>query len=182
MTRVLPAIEDKRTYSLANVDEQALRTHVQSYLRFLRVETASLEARLIIRFLCVYHFEGYGVDTKERASGWVISGETPFLFLSDEEISNPFEALALYAWFELPWVRAKGVDDPPGSIPDYRLPPNWDLMTFNGSYETSGLSKVESFIAWKLIPAYQAEIVHPEIRERCKRRGWFREDLYGARE
>lgn len=160
------------TAEIADADPVLCEAWARDYIEtFIGCALADLRMDLLARFIAVFHYRG--VRDERALGGWIVTGNMPLLSLSDEEISTPIEALAIYAYFLIPWLDAKGQVAECDDLPDYRVPPDWQLLTLNGTYEDSRIDAITSFISWRLIEANESEIVHPEIREYCYRRGWL---------
>jgi hypothetical protein len=155
-----------------SLDEATARA--QSFLDFIGFEARELNCELYFRFMAVFRFRAACKTTNRITSGWVIGGSAPHLRLSDEEISTPIEALAIYSFFLRHWADMKGVPQADGSVPEYRLPPDWELVTYEGFLETQ-LGSYQSYFSWVLAKANKDSIVHPEIYAMCEKRGWFYE-------
>lgn len=165
------------TQDIPDADPEQMEALTRSFLTHDgQLELENLELRLAIRFLNVFHFRGRYWSDGEPYSGWVVGGNCPFLEFNDDEIETPMEALAMYSWFIMIWAMKKGVDDPPGSIPVYRVAPNWEPLSFFPGFDESRIGAITSFIGWKLVGEYLDEIRHPEVRARCIQRGWFNAD------
>lgn len=146
----------------------------KSLLQFLDVDHAELELSLLVHFVGVCHFKGKDRQTGRNATGWIVGGGLPHLELSDNEIKTPIEALAIYALYEKTWLDAKGIPKDDGSVPIYRVPPKWTPLTFSPGWEVWRMGALTSFLAWTLVRKNADALMHPEIRERCMRRGWIK--------
>lgn len=161
-TDSMPLISDEKGEELA-----------KSYLIHKQVEGLTLlSLEFKSHFLHVYYFEAYEIG-KGRTQGWIIGGGAPHLLYGSREIQTALEALALYTLHLSPWLDAKGVDSPESSIPDYALPPDWQLVDYWHGFKASRLGGISNHIAWKVLGKFHKEILHPEIRERCQSRGWI---------
>lgn len=158
--------------SFPEISQDEATDRARSFLDFIGFEARELTCELYFRFVAVHHFRGLCKTTQRVTSGWVIGGCAPHLRLSDEEISNPIEALAIYSFFERLWIDRKGVPEPDGSVPEYRLPPDWDLVTYEGFLE-SQLGGYVNYFSWVLASANKDSIIHPEIYTMGEKRGWF---------
>lgn len=159
---------------IASVTKEASELLTKSFLQHDGRIVKRLSLELLVRFVSVYRYEASDPDESGEYSGWVIGGNIPFLELSDEEVNTPIEAIAVYALSLYPWLRAKGVDQPVGSIAAYCVPPHWHPLTFAPGYEESRIGGITTFMEWHLIPANPTDVLHPEIRECCVQRGWLR--------
>lgn len=100
-----------------SVWEELARSYLKSEFPGAHQE---LECRLATEVAAVYHFVVDGVG-----GGWIISGRLPFQWFSDQEIANPIEAIVVLAWFLRVWRHKRGVDEPKGSLPQFKLAPDW---------------------------------------------------------
>ena len=165
-----------RYVDLPSVSQTEAEMLAHSFLRFSGVDHAELELSLLIHFVAVFHFKGKDKETGTSVSGWLVGGRLPHLPLSDLEIQTPIEALAIYALYERTWIDAKGVPDTDGSVPIYRIPYDWEPLSFPHGFKAWRMGALTSFIAWTLIPMNTNALLHPEIREKCCRRGWIQKD------
>lgn len=156
------------------ITEGEARTLAQSFLESQGVKNVKLDITLHIRFLAVFRFAAVSAKSGKHASGWVIGGRAPHLELNDTEISTPIEALAIYALYLHRWIDFKGIPDPEGSVPIYRVPPSWNPLSFTPGFEESHLGAITSYIAWNLVRKNPDVLPHPDIREKCIRRGWIK--------
>lgn len=152
--------------------EEATRL-AESYLRSLGIRVVSMELAGHALFIAVFRFKGWDEVVDRGVSGWVVGGTIPHLYLSDLEIQTSIEALAIYALYERAWLNAKGLAAEDGSVPVYKVPPSWDPLTFNPGFKASRMGAVTSFIAWHLLPSNREKLVHKDIVEKCRMRGWL---------
>lgn len=139
---------------------------------FIGCEIEELHFELLLRFLAVFRYRGRDADGAPTG-GWIVTGNTPLLALNDDEITTPLEALAIYSYYLIPWCFAKGVVDDRGVLPDYRVPPDWEQLSYWDGFEDSRIGATTSYIEWKLIGENEGEIIHPDIREYCYERAWL---------
>lgn len=165
--------EHPLTSNIPDADLLICRAWAEDFVEnYVCCSIEEMQMELAVRYIVVFRYRGKDSDG-EALGGWIITGNMPLLALNDEEITTPMEALAIYCYFLIPWLDAKGVIDPEGNLPDYRVPPDWLPLAFHGGYEESRIGGITAFIQWKLIEANEEEIVHPDIREYCYRRGWL---------
>ena len=145
----------------------------ESYMRFKEVKPTKVVLALHVHFVSVFKFEGISLEDQGEMSGWVIGGRMPHLMLNDDEISTPMEALAIYVLYERNWLDAKGIDEPPGSIPDYRMPPDWHLLSYFNELSQLKIGALMAFVQWNLIELNKEHVLHPEIRQHCVSRGYI---------
>lgn len=172
--REISVTEFGSTATIEGINFETLNQQVKSFLTFLGYHVNTYEPILTMRFIAVYSFCCDDASSLSNDNGWVVGGNVPFLQLDDHLIKTPVEALAMYAWFLQPWLDAKGIDDPPGSIADYRLAPDWDFLDFNTTYESSKLGAIQNLISWNMLAQFQDELTSPEVRHRCELRGWIK--------
>lgn len=122
------------------------------------------------RFVCVFHLQVEG----DPEGAWIIGGEVPYLLFSDAELKSPMDAVALYAWFFFLWEKHEGVGSEENSLPDYRVPPDWEEFAFADLYKTR-FKEMAIFMGTVLVRMNPDEVCHPEIRARCIRAGFIRE-------
>lgn len=165
--------EHSLTADIADADPVLSEAWAREFIEdYIGCKITELSLEFCARFIVVFRYHGR-TSEREQTGGWIITGNMPLLSLSDEEITTPLEALAIYSYFLIPWLDAKGDVGGAGCLPDYRVPPEWQRLALNGSYEKSRIDAITGFIEWKLIDANEDEIVHPDIREYCYRRGWL---------
>jgi hypothetical protein len=162
---------------IPDADPQTLVPQVRGYLSVeMGIVADEVSIALLARCIAVYRYKGHSGSDGDKFSGWVVCGNIPFLDFNDDEIKTPIEALALYVWFLSLWMRKKGKVDGE-SVPQFKVPPDWAPLTYEygsaNSYEKWRMGAVTNYVEWHLIPANEAHVVHPEIRDRCIRRGWI---------
>lgn len=132
-----------------------------------------------MEYIAVLHFEGLDLSRKEKFTAWLVGGNLPHLELGDEEIANPIEALAIYVHVSYAWTAKKGIDPGDGSIADYRVPPNWELLNYYTFLEDGWpLGAICSDIGFSIVPANKEHITSPGVREICERHGWLHYDPF----
>lgn len=110
---------------IADLSTEEARNQALSYLEFMKLKDIELRCEFESRHLFVHHFKGTDIESETPDSGWVIGGRIPCLSLSDEELENPIEAIAVYAMEFRRWCQFKGISKHPGHLPDYRFEPDW---------------------------------------------------------
>jgi len=158
---------------LPALEPAASRLQAHSFLQAKGLQIDGVELALHVHILDVFRFRGRDPNLCGTVSGWVVGGFAPHLELSDEEIKTPVEALAIYALYMLDWVAAKGVQREDGSVPDYREPEQWEPLTYDHGFKRWHMGSILNFIAWSVLKHYQADLVHPDIRAMCVRKGWL---------
>lgn len=135
--------------------------------KVLRIPNATIDIEMLERFISVAHYRTPGA----RDTGWIVGGRMPFLYLSDEEIETPIEALAIYSHLCFAFVNPRV---PPEGRPDYRIAPDWEPLTVDPGYEESRIGGICTYLSWRVVSDNPDEIRNPEIREMCLRRGWLK--------
>lgn len=144
----------------------------ERYLQALGISSVRLEIELHFRFVSVFRFVGFCAREGRNETGWVIGGSVPHLKLSDLEITTPIEALAIYSYFVRLWIDNKGLPQADGSVPEYRLPPSWELLLYE-DFQASRLGIYTAYFGWHLVCENPTEVKHPDILDMCKRKGWI---------
>lgn len=152
--------------------EEALQLAAQ-FLGAVGLREPHLTLELHAHFVAVFRFCATQVNNLSSASGWVVGGSMPHLELNDQEIQTPIEALAIYALYERTWLNAKGMPAPDGSVPIYRVPPDWAPLTFTPGFEDWRMGARVSFIAWNIVRKNPEFLLHADIRAACCKRGWI---------
>lgn len=163
-----PSIE-----TIAGISSFDARELAEGFLERLGLLNVELDLLLHIHFIAVFRFSGINSVSGARGTGWVIGGRLPHLELNDLEIETPLEALAIYALYERSWLDAKGIPDSKGNVPVYRVPPDWNPLSYTPGFKDSRLGAITSYIAWNLIPKNRHALIHPDILAKCEERGWF---------
>lgn len=145
----------------------------RSYLAWRCIQPRIISPKLHMSFIAVFHIEGVELGSGEGASGWVVGGRMPHRELSDDHIQTPIEALAVYAYFFPQWAKAEGKLKPDGSVPEFRIPPNWELLPFQPPIGDRDLAAVSGYLAWHLIGKNQEHLLNDDLREMCRKRGWL---------
>jgi hypothetical protein len=157
---------------LTSVEHDFGMLSAKSYVRFLKARLHSLELHLHIHFLMVFHVTATEASG-ETFSCWLIGGNAPHLNFSDKEISTPIEAIALYAYYSTYWCAAKGVTDDEGNLPEYRVAPNWEMLDYWDKEAIYDFNAMTMYIGTNLVYQNSEFVLHPDIRDKCVRRGWI---------
>ncbi|MBL8048218.1 MAG: hypothetical protein JNJ45_06000 [Chthonomonas sp.] len=159
--------------SVLPLGEELDRIRAQSFLESHGLERVVLKSELLIAFYHVFRFSGVFTPGMNQVSGWVVGGNVPHLQLNDDEITTPIEALAIYALYLDDWIGANGAQREDGSIPAYRIPENWELLSISNSYQEWNMGTVYQCIRTNIVPNNVQHLIHHDIFEKCKKRGWL---------
>lgn len=165
---VPPAVAD-----MESLTPDEVLSLTRSFLESGGVAQFKAELAMLAHVVSVVSFSGIDQATGQPCSGWVVGGRAPHLEISDAEVSTPIEALAIYCLYMADWSAAKGVLDAEGSVPAYRIPPDWSLLPYGPESKSWRLGHFLSFMEWNLVKKNAQHVLHPVIREKCTTRGWI---------
>lgn len=168
-------IDSPAVRGLEAIDVDEAARNALSFLAYEDFVDPVLRLEFLLAGITVFSFESKEKNEDVPSSGWVVGGRIPHLYINDNNVGTPLEALVIYAHLFLLWASYKGRGPDNGGFVDIRMPPDWKLLEYAGDdVKATKVVTVVNIIAFNLVPQNVEDIKDMEVRAIWERRGWLR--------